>query len=256
MASLGYKCFHCKIPIENGLRCLRCICEKCGNNCSNRFCTVCNLFISPNSLNDSPNSSNYPSQPEIRAINDEPSKIDPNLSRFTVKSLSSKRTELRVVTEKNDLPNLHVYQEPKPETITEVVEIPSSKSTPLVPPPDFVPCVGCGEPLFGFPCRWCTCEQCGNDIQNGSCLFCGSSNSFAYDPNQNSFNDSSNFSNYPSHSYEQESYYPNLNDASYQNTPSQTQQFNCCEYCGGPHFSSDCQTRNPFPCNNYDYSFQ
>ena len=84
--------------------------------------------------------------------------IDPNLSRFTVKSLSSKRTELKAVTEKNELPNLHVYQEPKPETITEVVEIPSSQSTPLVPPPYFVPCVGCGEPLFGFPCRWCTCE--------------------------------------------------------------------------------------------------
>ena len=141
--------------------------------------------------------------------------IDPNLSRFTVKSLSSKRTELRAVTEKNDLPNLHVYQKQKPETITEVVKIPSSQSTPLVPPPDFVPCVGCGEPLFGFPCHWCTCEQCGNAIQNGSCLFCGSSNSFSYDPNQNSFNDSLNFSNYPSHSYEQESYYPNLNDASY-----------------------------------------
>jgi hypothetical protein len=105
-----------------------------------------------------------------------PSRIDPNLSRFTVKSLSSIRAELRAETEKNDLPNLHVYQEPKPETITEVVEIASSKSTPLVPPPDFVPCVGCGEPLFGFPCRWCTCVQCGNDIQNGSCLFCGSSN--------------------------------------------------------------------------------
>jgi hypothetical protein len=180
-----------------------------------------------------------------------------------------------------------------------VVEIPSSKSTPLVPPPDFVSCVGCGEPLFGLPCRWCTCVQCGNDIQNGSCLFCGPSNSFAYDPNQNSFNDSSNFFNCPSHSYEQESCYPNFKDALYQNTPSQTQQFYCCEYCGGshyssdsqsgntlvyeqfldnnydsstynpqphqfycceycggPHTSSDCQTGNPFPCNNYDYSFQ
>ena len=135
-----------------------------------------------------------------------PSRINPDLSRYKVIRSSSKRTELRAVTEKNDLPNLHVYQEPKPETITEVVEIASSKSTPLVPPPDFIPCVGCGEPLFGLPCRWCTCEKCGNDIRDGSCLFCGSRNSFAYDPNQNSFNDSPNFSNYPSHSYVQESY--------------------------------------------------
>ncbi|WP_254554265.1 hypothetical protein, partial [Salmonella enterica] len=93
------------------------------------------------------------------------------------------------VTSKNDLPNLHVSQEPEPDTITEVVEISSSQSTPLVPPPDFskcssrldshsdhhvgfvdslnkpipsrnsqmksfIPCVGCGEPLFGSPCRW------------------------------------------------------------------------------------------------------
>jgi hypothetical protein len=33
-----------------------------------------------------------------------PSRIDPNLSRFTVKSLSSKHAELRAVPEKNDLP--------------------------------------------------------------------------------------------------------------------------------------------------------
>ena len=61
----------------------------------------------------------------------------------------------------------------------------------------FIPCVGCGEPLFGLPCRWCTCERCGNDIRDGSCLFCGSRNSFAYELNPNSFNDYSNFSNYP-----------------------------------------------------------
>lgn len=55
-----------------------------------------------------------------------PSRFDPNLSRFTVKSLTSKRVELKTVFTRKDLP----------ETITEVVEIPSSQSTPLVPPPD------------------------------------------------------------------------------------------------------------------------
>ncbi|GKC94593.1 hypothetical protein Tco_1160035, partial [Tanacetum coccineum] len=39
---------------------------------------------------------------------------------------------------------------------------------------------------------------------------------------------------------------------------SQPQQFHCCKVCGGPHYSSDCQTRNPLvyepnPCNNYDF---
>ncbi|GJW77978.1 hypothetical protein Tco_0139660 [Tanacetum coccineum] len=38
----------------------------------------------------------------------------------------------------------------------------------------------------------------------------------------------------------------------------QQQQFDCCEVCGGPHYSSDCQTRNqlvyePNPGNNYDF---
>ncbi|GJS18289.1 hypothetical protein Tco_0412761 [Tanacetum coccineum] len=38
------------------------------------------------------------------------------------------------------------------------------------------------------------------------------------------------------------------------------QQFDCCEVCGGPHYSSDCQTRNqlvyePNPGNNYDFPY-
>ncbi|GJS67200.1 hypothetical protein Tco_0681764 [Tanacetum coccineum] len=38
----------------------------------------------------------------------------------------------------------------------------------------------------------------------------------------------------------------------------QQQQFDCCEVCGGPHYSSDCQTRNqlvyePSSSNNYDF---
>nr|GEU95601.1 hypothetical protein [Tanacetum cinerariifolium] len=50
----------------------------------------------------------------------------------------------------------------------------------------FVLCVGCGEPLYGFsPCRWCTCERCGIDMQNGICPLCHLSNSCAYDHNQN-----------------------------------------------------------------------
>ncbi|GJZ53535.1 hypothetical protein Tco_0608420 [Tanacetum coccineum] len=38
----------------------------------------------------------------------------------------------------------------------------------------------------------------------------------------------------------------------------QQQEFNCCEVCGGPHYSSDYQTRNQLvyelnPSNNYDF---
>ena len=33
-----------------------------------------------------------------------------------------------------------------------------------------------------------TCCSCGNVMQNGSCMFCGSNNSFSYDQNPNSFN--------------------------------------------------------------------
>ena len=180
MASLGYTCFHCKSPIENGYRCFRCSCEKCGNYSRGGYCYWCELSTKK-SLNDPQTSSNYPSQPEVHAINDKPSRFDPTLSQFTV---MRNHAELRAVTETNDLPNLNVSREQEPEIITEVVEIPSSQSTPLVPPLDFskcssrldshsdhhvdfvdpipshnfqmesfIPCVGCGEPLFGSPCH-------------------------------------------------------------------------------------------------------
>ncbi|GJW70385.1 hypothetical protein Tco_0127302 [Tanacetum coccineum] len=85
-------------------------------------------------------------------------------------------------------------------------------------------CVGCGQPCDGFYCYLCTCQQCGVNLINGICLnctygdgkpvtccgcegplnggfcsFCASraGNSFAYDPNPNSFDDSQNLSDYP-----------------------------------------------------------
>ncbi|GKD73876.1 hypothetical protein Tco_1332158 [Tanacetum coccineum] len=41
--------------------------------------------------------------------------------------------------------------------------------------------------------------------------------------------------------------------------PATTVPFDCCEVCGGPHYSFDCQTRNhlvyePNPSNNYDFT--
>ncbi|GJT87319.1 hypothetical protein Tco_1069036 [Tanacetum coccineum] len=85
-------------------------------------------------------------------------------------------------------------------------------------------CVGCGQQCDGFYCYLCTCQQCGVNLINGICLnctygdgkpvtccgcegplnggFCSfyasrDGNSFAYDPNLNSFDDSQNLSDYP-----------------------------------------------------------
>ncbi|GKE72315.1 hypothetical protein Tco_1534356, partial [Tanacetum coccineum] len=62
----------------------------------------------------------------------------------------------------------------------------------------FIRCVGCGEPLYGHPCRWCTCERCGNDLRDGYCFLCHSRNgdSFTYDSTPNSFDNPPDFS-YP-----------------------------------------------------------
>ncbi|GJX37462.1 hypothetical protein Tco_0250765 [Tanacetum coccineum] len=63
----------------------------------------------------------------------------------------------------------------------------------------FVRCVGCGEPLYGHPCRWCTCERCGNDLRDGYCFLCYSRNgdSFTYDSTPNSFDNPPDFSYLP-----------------------------------------------------------
>ncbi|GJX49039.1 ribonuclease H-like domain-containing protein [Tanacetum coccineum] len=85
-------------------------------------------------------------------------------------------------------------------------------------------CFGCGGPLDGLLCRRCTCELCGNNLRNGFCLICdpGAGNSFAYDPNPNSFNDPPNFFNHPA----------------------QPQTYSC-ELCGNDsHYGYDCPPRS------------
>ncbi|GKD38782.1 hypothetical protein Tco_1258989 [Tanacetum coccineum] len=84
----------------------------------------------------------------------------------------------------------------------------------------FVRCVGCGEPLYGSPCQWCTCEQCGNDLRDGYCFLCNSwnGNSFIYDSSPNSFDNPPDFSN----------------------PPPQPQTYSC-EFCGNDaHYGYDC----------------
>ncbi|GJW05701.1 hypothetical protein Tco_1568124 [Tanacetum coccineum] len=158
-------------------------------------------------------------------------------------------------------------------------------------------CVGCGLPCVGFYCYQCTCQQCGVNFINGVCLnctngdgkpvtccvcegplnggfcsFCTSraGNSFAYDPNPNSFNDSPSVFTHPPQLqfetylcelcgnnahygydcppqfplvYEQEPCHnQNFNDNYFpQNSQSSSQQYICCQNCGGPHATFECQ---------------
>ncbi|GJW51468.1 hypothetical protein Tco_0092819 [Tanacetum coccineum] len=107
----------------------------------------------------------------------------------------------------------------------------------------------------------------------GFCLICASNNknSSIGDPNPNSFNDSQNLSDYPPQPlYQTNSYELCGNDAHYgydcppqvlfvyqdpcfnqnfdnnfpQTSPSFPQQYLCCENCGGPHETFQCQPLN------------
>ncbi|GJV91314.1 hypothetical protein Tco_1539127 [Tanacetum coccineum] len=70
-------------------------------------------------------------------------------------------------------------------------------------------CQQCGVNLINGTCLNCTygdgkpvtCCGCEGPLNGGFCSFCasGAGNSFAYDPNPNSVNDSQNFSDYPPH---------------------------------------------------------
>nr|GFA44078.1 hypothetical protein [Tanacetum cinerariifolium] len=154
-------------------------------------------------------------------------------------------------------------------------------------------CLGCGQLCDGLYCYPCTYQQCGivltnviylnciyedekpitsceckGPLRGGFCLFCNlnAENSFTYDPNAYSFNDtSSNFNHLPqpqyetylcelcgndSHYgydcppqfplvYEQElSYNQNYNDNYY---PHNSQSFLCWDNCGGSHATFQCQ---------------
>ncbi|GJZ31171.1 hypothetical protein Tco_0576218 [Tanacetum coccineum] len=171
-------------------------------------------------------------------------------------------------------------------------------------------CTGCGQPCYGFYCYLCTYPQCGVNLLLGTCLnctygygkpvtccgcegllkggfcsFCASrdGNSFDYNSNPNSFNESQNFSDYPP----QPQYKTNINelcgnDAHYdydcspqvpfvynQNScfdqnfdnnfsptsPSFPQQYICCDYCGGPHVTFQCQPMNQNLSNSSSSSF-
>ncbi|GJT44870.1 hypothetical protein Tco_0953585 [Tanacetum coccineum] len=95
--------------------------------------------------------------------------------------------------------------------------------------------VGCGEPCDGFYCYLCP-------LNGGFCSFCASraGNSFAYDSNPNSFDNSQNLSDYP---------------------PKPQYQTYSCELCGNDaHYGYDCPPQVPFvynqdPCFNQSFDY-
>ncbi|GJW40994.1 hypothetical protein Tco_0066839, partial [Tanacetum coccineum] len=151
----------------------------------------------------------------------------------------------------------------------------------------------CGVNLLLGTCLNCTygdgksvtCCGCEGSLKGGFCSFCASrdGNSFDYNPNPNSFNESQNFSDYPP----QPQYETNIcelcgNDAHYdydcspqvpfvynknpcfdQNfdnnfpptLPSFPQQYLCCENCGGPHATFQCQPMNQNLSISNSFSF-
>ncbi|GJX94514.1 hypothetical protein Tco_0349100 [Tanacetum coccineum] len=150
---------------------------------------------------------------------------------------------------------------------------PSQPQTSLI---DQFHCFHCKDPLEdGVRCQRCTCVRCRYYLGEGFCSFGNSEaeNSFVYDSNPNSFNNPPNVFTHPpqpqyetyscefcgndSHHgydcpprfplvYEQEpSYNQNFSVNYYtQNSPSFPQQYLCCENCGGPHESFQCQSMN------------
>ncbi|GKF17385.1 hypothetical protein Tco_0062303 [Tanacetum coccineum] len=168
-----------------------------------------------------------------------------------------------------------------PNSYNQTPDISNPHSQPLTSSFNQFHCFHCKNPLEdGVRCQRCTCVRCGYYLEEGFCLFCNSKagNSFVNDTNPNSFNDPPNFSDYQyetyscelcgndSHHgydcpsrfplvYEQEtSYNQNFSDNYYpQNSPSFSQQYLCCENCGGPHESFQCQPMNQ-NYFNYNYS--
>ncbi|GJU65828.1 hypothetical protein Tco_1247663 [Tanacetum coccineum] len=128
------------------------------------------------------------------------------------------------------------------QTINEIPQILPSLdlsyySLPHVLKPNFVD----NSPNFSYPppqpqFETYSCELCGNDSHYG--YDCPSQVPLVYEP-EPCYNQ--NFS---------DNYYP-------QNSPSFSQQYLCCAYCGGPHYDYQCQPINETyyePNPSYDYS--
>ncbi|GJR87462.1 hypothetical protein Tco_0211473 [Tanacetum coccineum] len=133
-------------------------------------------------------------------------------------------------------------------------------------------CFKCGGPFGGLYCRQCTCERCRRNYTDEVCALCcyEVEKAFVNDSNPNSFIDSTNIFNPPpqpqTYSYEfcgKDAHYgydcPPQVPLFYESEPcynqdfdndfpqsfqSNPQQYLCCENCGGPHETFQCQPLN------------
>ncbi|GJS74211.1 hypothetical protein Tco_0707052 [Tanacetum coccineum] len=153
-------------------------------------------------------------------------------------------------------------------------------------------CQQCGVNLINGICLNCTygdgkpvtCCGCEGPLKGGFCLFCNSrdGNSFIYDSNPNSFDNPPDFSYHPPQP-QYDTYFCELcgNDAHYgydcppqvpfvynpdpcfnqnfdtfpQTSPTFPQQYLCCENCGGPHATFECQPMNQNFYNSNSFGF-
>ncbi|GJX24179.1 hypothetical protein Tco_0228624 [Tanacetum coccineum] len=133
-------------------------------------------------------------------------------------------------------------------------------------------CSKCGGPFGGLYCRQCTCERCRRNYTDEVCALCcyEVEKSFVNDSNPNSFIDSLNIFNPPPQPqtyscefcgnnahygydcppqvpfiYNPEPCYNQDFDNDFpQSFQSYLQQYLCCENCGGPHETFQCQPLN------------
>ncbi|GKC06913.1 hypothetical protein Tco_0998523 [Tanacetum coccineum] len=147
----------------------------------------------------------------------------------------------------------------------ECCSIGSLENKILVPEPDSSPCCAkCGTPVDGPYCHGCALLR--KKFEEDLLTYCVENGIFqdSQDTSESS-DDNTNVINAPREPfifpfvYEQEPCYnQNFNDNYYpQNSPSFSQQYLCCAYCGGPHYDYQCQPINETyyePNPSYDYS--
>nr|GEZ60513.1 hypothetical protein [Tanacetum cinerariifolium] len=106
-----------------------------------------------------------------------------------------------------------------------------------------------------FGCSWCGGPFNGRNYLG--CSSVGSGNEFVYDSNTYSYNETPNFFNQPPQ-HQFETYSCDSCGASIIFIEFST-SVSCCEYCGGPYDSYDCQSNNqvfdePYSYNDFDSS--
>ncbi|GJS59876.1 hypothetical protein Tco_0654660 [Tanacetum coccineum] len=131
----------------------------------------------------------------------------------------------------------------------------------LTPVPDSSPCCAkCGTPVDGPYCHGCAFLR--KKFEEDLLTYCGENEtSKDFEDISESSDDNTNVDCSPQFPfvYEQEPCYnQNFSDNYYpQDSPSFSQQYLCCAYCGGPHYDYQCQPINETyyePNPSYDYS--